>query len=114
MPTVSNMPWEVKMEDMGEETRVYFTGADVILDESSSDALHDRLFEIVENSGRSRIALDLANVSYLTSAALGVFLQLHKMLQGVGGRLTLNRLQPQIHEIFTLTSLQRVLEIHPG
>ena len=111
MNVPATLPWELKTEDQGEDTRVYFTGRDVFLDEANTDVINERLLRLVEEKGRIRLLLDLGNVTYLTSSSLGMMLMLHRKLQGVSGRLVLINVQPHIYEIFAITNLVRLLEV---
>ena len=113
MAAVSHTPWELKTETSGEETRVFFSGHDIALDEASTESLQDRLFQVAQDFGRHHVRLDLDNVTFLTSSILGLFLHLDRLLHFEGGRLTLTNVQPNIFEVFTLTNLNRVLDIQP-
>jgi anti-anti-sigma factor len=59
----------------------------------------------------SHLLLDFTNVVYLTSLELGTLVALHKRLEACGGRLTLFNLNARIYEVFTVTHLQKLLEI---
>jgi anti-anti-sigma factor len=108
------LPWELKSEDTGEDTRVYFTGRDVFLDESNNDLINERLLRLVEEKGRVRLLLDMGNISYVTSGTLGMLLILHRKLHSVLGRLVLINVQPHIYEIFAITNLTRLLDVRPA
>ena len=114
MSLPSMLPWELKTEDVGGDTRVYFTGRDVFLDESNTDLINERLLKMVEEKGRIRLVFDMGNVTYLTSSSLGMLLTLHRKLNGVSGRLVLTNVQPHIYEIFAITNLVRLLDVHPA
>jgi anti-anti-sigma factor len=114
MSLPSMLPWELKTEDVGGDTRVYFTGRDVFLDESNTDLINERLLKMVEEKGRIRLLFDMGNVTYLTSSSLGMLLTLHRKLNGVSGRLVLTNVQPHIYEIFAITNLVRLLDVHPA
>lgn len=103
--------WMLETENSADEARVWLTGEKVRLGEADAERVEDQLSRVVEESGRSRLLLDLGNVTFLTSRALGVFLRLHRQLHGTGGGLTLANVQPQIYEIFEITSLTRVLDV---
>ena len=57
------------------------------------------------------VALDLANVEYVTSTILGHLVALNKRLHGAGGRLTLENVRPAVREILNVTLLDQVLDL---
>lgn len=64
-----------------------------------------------EEMEECHLLLDFTNVEYLTSVELGTLVGLHKKMRGLGGRLTLFNLNPDIYEVFTVTRLQTLLGI---
>jgi anti-sigma B factor antagonist len=111
MNAPSMLPWDLRSEDVGEDTRVYFTGRDVSLDETNTEVIGEQLSRLVEEKGRIRLVLDMGNVTYLTSSSLGMLLHLHRKLQSASGRLAISNVQPQIYEIFAVTNLVRLLDV---
>jgi anti-anti-sigma factor len=103
--------WMMEVSSAGEDTRISFTGHDVALDEGSTEWLADELSRLVEEQGRCRLLLDLANVVYLNSGTLGVLLLLHRKLQRVGGQLRLCNVSEFVYEIFAITHLHRLIEV---
>jgi hypothetical protein len=55
--------------------------------------------------------LNFRNVEYVSSAALGLFITLHRTMVAGGGQLVLCFLRPEIYEVFQLTKLDRLLTI---
>ena len=47
----------------------------------------------------------------MSSAALGKLITLHKKLGGLGGKLVLCGISPQIFEVFAITKLDKVFKI---
>jgi anti-sigma B factor antagonist len=81
--------------------------------EEDIDGLGKSLFDLVENRGHRRLALDFANVQYLSSLALGRLISLKKKLTDLDGRLRLFHVHPDLMEVFRITNLNRVFEILP-
>lgn len=66
----------------------------------------DRDFGILlDTFGLRKIVLDLQCVTYMTSAAIGKLISLHRQLARTGGKLVLCRLQPAVRETLTTTHL---------
>jgi anti-sigma B factor antagonist len=74
--------------------------------------LGQQLLGIAETAG-CRLRLDFAGVRYLTGTGLGQLVQLHTALRAAGGRLILVNVPPLVYEIFEITGLIQLLEIHP-
>lgn len=83
-----------------------------ILDESNIQSIGEELFGLVEEDGRKRIILDFANVEYLSSAALGKLITMDKKVNAAGGKLRLCSIRPDIYEIFAITRLNKLFDIH--
>ena len=66
---------------------------------------------LVETEGLRKLLLNFGNVEYLSSAALGKLITLNKKLQQVGGKLILCNIDPQIHEVFEITKLDKFFNI---
>jgi len=98
------------VEDIGDVTVVKFIDRR-ILDEQSIQVLGEQLFGLVDEVGRRKMLLNFSNVEFLSSAALGKFIKLHKKLQEVGGRLILCSIDPEIYEVFEITKLDKFFMI---
>ncbi len=76
----------------------------------SPDSLH-KLIDGVLAAGHKRLAIDFSDVDLLPSACLGKLCRLNKSLQDAGGQLVLCGLSPNLHNVFEITGLDRVLTI---
>ncbi len=83
-----------------------------ILDELSITELGSQLREVAESENAVKILLNFQNVEHMSSAALGMLITLHKLVQDKQGRLKLSNIQPQIFEVFKITRLNKLFEIH--
>jgi serine/threonine-protein kinase RsbW len=63
-------------------------------------------------SGPRNILLDLSGVTFLSSSGLRALLLVRKDLIAQGGELRLCELQPQVHEVFSITGFTQVFAIH--
>ncbi len=103
----------VKQGASADVTVVHFAGRHVYLDEDTLYRIHDELLALAEESSTSDVFLDFGNIEYLTSATLGTLVHLHKKLLARGRRLIIGNLLEQIHEVFKLTRLDRLLDLRP-
>ena len=83
-----------------------------ILDELSIQELGDQLREVAESENAVRILLNFQNVQHLSSAALGMLITLNNLVKEKKGRLKLSNINPQIYEVFKITRLNKLFEIH--
>src|SRR5262245_17922306 len=81
------------------------------LGETQVQAVAEDLDRLVQGRTGLRLQLDLRQVRFLASTALGVFLALHKRLQAAGGHLVLAGVHGLTAEVFRVTRLDTILEI---
>ena len=103
----------LEVEDIGDVTVVNFRDRK-ILDEQNIQLIGEQLFGLVDEGKRHKILLNFSNVEYLSSAALGKLINLHKKLQGLQGRLAMCNVIPQIFEVFAITKLDKIFKIFPN
>lgn len=101
----------IEVEDVGDVTVVKFVDRR-ILDEQNIQLIGDQLFELVDDLGKRKLLLNFSNVEYLSSAALGKLITLNKKVRGVSGQVKLCKIKPEIREVFEITKLNKVLQIH--
>lgn len=101
---------EVKVDKM--------KGAEIItvfgkIDAYQSIKLKDALNEIIDK-GSKKIIVNLHDVSFLDSTALGTLISALKKIKNKGGEICITRLQPNVEEIFELTHLNKIFKIFPS
>jgi anti-anti-sigma factor len=101
----------VQAHDFGDRSVIRFSGSRVVLDELTTHLMGEQLLGLVERLKAGWMLVDMQNVAYLTSTALGLFLRLHRELHARGGHLTLCHLGPQLHEVFQVTNLHNLFDI---
>ncbi len=83
-----------------------------ILEELSIQEIGEELNRVVESEAGIKLLLDFRNVDHLSSAALGMLITLNKKVKEQRGNLKLSDINRQIFEVFKITRLNRVFEIH--
>jgi anti-sigma B factor antagonist len=83
-----------------------------ILDEISIQEIGDELDRLVETEPGIKLLLNFKNVDHLSSAALGMLINLLKRVQQQQGELKLSDINRQILEVFKITRLDRKFSIH--
>lgn len=84
-----------------------------ILDEMNVQAIGEEIGALVEGTPRPRMLISFANVDHLTSAALGALITVRNKVKAKNGELKLADIDPQIHEVFEITRLTGLFDIHP-
>lgn len=83
-----------------------------ILDEANIQAIADEISTLIEGSSRPRLLLSFSNVDHLSSAALGALITINNKVKERKGALRLANIDPQIYEVFLITRLNKLFEIH--
>ncbi len=76
------------------------------------EELFERLERLIREES-ARVVLDLGQVEFLSSFALGKLVVLQRRAQQQGGWLRLARLRPQLQELFRITMLDQLFEAFP-
>jgi anti-sigma B factor antagonist len=76
-----------------------------------TDNLRASLTQVAEQQSNNLI-VNLGEVSYLNSTALGVLIAAHANFMKRGGRIALCNISKSIENIFVITKLTMVFEIH--
>jgi len=99
------------VENVGDVTVVKFDEKK-ILDEQNIANIGEKLMDLVEKDGARKVLLNFENVDYLSSAALGKLINLHKRLVlQLKGQLILCSIRDQIIEVFQITRLDKFFKI---
>ena len=83
-----------------------------ILEELSIQEIGEELHQVVEAEPGIKLLLNFKNVDHLSSAALGMLITLNKRVKDQRGNLKLSDINRQIFEVFKITRLNRVFDIH--
>ncbi|MFM9995939.1 MAG: STAS domain-containing protein [Phycisphaerales bacterium] len=92
-------------------TRVEFVDRN-ILDEANIQAIGEEIAALVEAEPKPRILISFNNVDHLSSAALGTLITINNKVKARGGQLRLADIDPQIYEVFVITKLNKLFDIH--
>ena len=84
-----------------------------ILDEANITEIGGALATLVESRQRPKLILDFQNVDHLSSAALGMLINVNQKIKLQSGELRLVNIKPQIIEVFVITRLNKLFKILP-
>ncbi|MDX2147984.1 MAG: STAS domain-containing protein [Planctomycetota bacterium] len=83
-----------------------------ILDEANIQIIEEEILAILDAEATPKLLISFANVDHLSSAALGSLIKINNRVKAKGGQLRLSNIDPQIHEVFTITRLNKLFSIH--
>src|SRR2546423_889766 len=84
-----------------------------ILDAQNIKEIGDSLSAMIADREFPKILLDFANVDHLSSAALGMLINVNKGIKEKNGQLRLTNIKPEIFEVFVITKLNKLFRIMP-
>ncbi len=83
-----------------------------ILEELSIHEIEEELSRLVVSKDTINLLLSFQNVEHLSSAALGMLIKLNEQVAQRSGRLKLSDIRPQIYQVFKITRLNKLFDIH--
>ncbi len=92
-------------------TRIEFVDRN-ILDEANIQQIGDEISQIIDELESPRLLISFENVDHLSSAALGTLITINNKIRGKDGQLRLANIDPQIYEVFVITKLNKLFQIH--
>ncbi len=82
------------------------------LDLYAAPELREAVFSAIRNG--ATIVVDLLDVTFIDSTALGVLVEAAKKTRSSGGSIAVACRNPNIVRVFELTGLTRVIAVHPS
>ena len=101
----------IRVKRLGDVTQVEFVDRN-ILDEANISAIGEEINALIEGQPNPKLVISFSNVEHLSSAALGTLITINNRIRN-RGQLRLCHIDPQIHEIFVITRLVKLFQIHP-
>jgi anti-sigma B factor antagonist len=83
-----------------------------ILEEANIQQIGDEISALIDASDNPRLLIDFAHVEHLSSAALGTLITINNKIRSKDGQLRLCNIDPQIFEVFVITKLDKLFQIH--
>ena len=96
----------------GEVLAVYFTDANLVAT-ARIQTIGEGLAEVMNHATHGKLLLNFRVVRAMSSSMLGKLIKLHKGCKAAKIDLKLCEICDDIMEVFTVTSLHKVFDIHP-
>jgi len=101
----------VKFEKTEELLVIYVTEAK-ILNEASIKRITNDVVAVLEKTEQTNVIIDFQCVQFMSSAALGMVVQINKKCKQFNIVLKLCNICPEIRKVFEITRLDKVLDIY--
>ena len=98
------------IEEFGDVTEGRFAECPIV-DEFIMTAARQQLFRRFPGDDAGYLVLNLADVTFLSSGALGILISIHQRLSKGGGKLRLRNVQQNIVEVLVATKLDRLFGV---
>jgi anti-sigma B factor antagonist len=85
-----------------------------ILDEANIADIGQTLISLIDERDYPKLLLDFSSVDHLSSAALGMLININNRVKKKNGQLRLANIKQQILEVFLLTKLNKLFRILPS
>jgi anti-anti-sigma factor len=99
----------IKEDARGKVIYIAAKGLDLV----AIDAVGPELKRLAKAAGCGRLHLDLAEAEYVSGAALGVIVAMHRAVTDSGGEFVVRNVGAFLLEQFEVTRLDKVLRISP-
>ncbi|MGB0716776.1 MAG: STAS domain-containing protein [Phycisphaerae bacterium] len=83
-----------------------------VLEEFTINQIGDQITDLVDQLDKPKMLVSFEQVDHLSSAALGILIKLQDRVTKRGGVLRLSDIRPQILEVFKITQLTKIFNIH--
>lgn len=101
----------IRSSQSGALTRVEFTERSII-DEVVIQQIGQQIVALVEAQQAPKLLLDFSGVQHLSSAALGVLITVNSKVKARGGKMALCQIAKPIFEVFRITKLDKLFQVH--
>ena len=101
----------LRVKKIGDVSQVEFIDRN-ILDEANIQQIGEEIATIIESHPKPKLLISFANVDHLSSAALGTLITINNKVKNKDGQLRLANIDPQIYEVFRITKLDKLFQIH--
>ncbi|MGP1311082.1 MAG: STAS domain-containing protein [Phycisphaerales bacterium] len=101
----------LRIYNEGDVVQVRFVDRN-ILDEANIQRIGDEIVSVIEQRDRPKLLINFENVDHLSSAALGTLITINNKVRARSGQLRLAEIDPQIYEVFVITKLNKLFDIH--
>jgi anti-sigma B factor antagonist len=111
LPAMTSATSRLRVSEHDGITRIEFVDRN-ILDEANIQQIGAEISKIVDARPQPKVLISFDNVDHLSSAALGTLITINNRVRTKDGQLRLSNIDPQIYEVFVITKLNKLFQIH--
>ncbi|MEF2244898.1 MULTISPECIES: anti-sigma F factor antagonist [unclassified Paenibacillus] len=82
------------------------------MDHHTADAVRYKMEEALLRGSVEHIILSLKDLQFMDSSGIGVILGRYKQVRGKGGKMVVCDVNPNVHRLFELSGLFKILTVH--
>ena len=109
--TMTSATSRLRVADQNGITKIEFVDRN-ILDEANIQQIGAEIAKLIDAKPKPKILISFDNVDHLSSAALGTLITINNRIKSKDGQLRLANIDPQIYEVFVITKLNKLFQIH--
>jgi anti-anti-sigma factor len=83
-----------------------------LVDEGMIDQCKREITELLDTTEEGNVLVHFGRVTFMSSAALGMLIRVNKKCKEYDIALKLCNISPEIRQVFKITSMDKILEIH--
>jgi anti-anti-sigma factor len=83
-----------------------------LVDEGMIEQCKREIMEALDTTEEANVLLHFGRVTFMSSAALGMLIRVSKKCKEYDIALKLSNISPDIRQVFKITSMDKILEIH--
>ncbi len=108
---MSSTASHIRVQDHDGVKRIEFVERN-ILDEANIQQIGEEIGRLIDAQPEPKVLISFDNVDHLSSAALGTLITINNKIRGKDGQLRLSNIDKQIYEVFVITKLNKLFQIH--
>ena len=101
----------IKHEVRG-EVRIIIIDEVRLLDGAAIEQCYREIVEVLDKTEECNVLLHFGRVNFMSSAALGMLIRVNKKCKEFKVELKLCNIAPEIRQVFKITGIDKILEIH--
>lgn len=111
---ICGMDEKIGVEIIGDNTSaiVSFKGA-LLIDADRIASAWKQIKEFLSKNQPKRVVVDFSEVKFFSSQVLGILLNMRSKVTVYGGEVVISSIEPQLHRVFKITSLDKIFSFFP-
>ncbi|MBU4272306.1 MAG: type I polyketide synthase [Planctomycetes bacterium] len=105
-------PMAVIKQELKGEVRLLAIDAVRLVDVETIDQCYREIAAVLDKSEESHVLLDFGRVGFMSSMALGMLIRVSKRCKEYKVSLKLCGIAPEIHQVFKITGMDKIFDIH--